>query len=336
MSIPAKTNPPATTIEDVITRGDLSKLTPEQRTEYYTRLCNEFGLSALTQPFDWLTLNGKLVLYANRRCADQLRKINRISIKIVSQDHADNLLSIHVQAKDKEGREDEDLGVVYLCYPDRVKSRDGTWIDHPKAGKPLQGDDRANTILKGITKAKRRVTLSIAGLGFLDETEVEDIPADAKAAPQIEPPTPAAAALIDIAAASPTNEVATDKPFDWIEYGKKMIAIAEKGEPFTPEQQAKMSDMQAVASKVYGRMVKAIARAQENAQPHPKKPPQPAPEDDPDAYRVWLIDQMSRFDTAADLHDFHQTQIPKWEPCFPPDIEDWEELFKDRAAELGK
>jgi hypothetical protein len=41
--------------------------------------------------------------------------------------------------------------------------------------------ERANTILKAITKAKRRVTLSICGLGWLDETEVEDIPAEAKA-----------------------------------------------------------------------------------------------------------------------------------------------------------
>ena len=151
----------------------------------------------------------------------------------------------------------------------------------------------------------------------------------------IPPPSKAAEALVEIAAASPVNAVA-GKPVDWIEYGKQMIAVAEKGEPFTPEQQAKMSEMQAVASKVYGRMVKAIARAQENAQPHPKEPPQPKPEDDPDAYRTWLIDQMSRFDTAADLHNFHQMQIPKWEPCFPPDIEDWESLIKDRAAELGK
>ena len=33
-----------------------------------------------------------------------------------------------------------------------------------------------NAKLKAITKAKRRVTLSICGLGFLDETEIETIP----------------------------------------------------------------------------------------------------------------------------------------------------------------
>jgi hypothetical protein len=34
----------------------------------------------------------------------------------------------------------------------------------------------ANALMKAETKAKRRVTLSIAGLGWLDETELETIP----------------------------------------------------------------------------------------------------------------------------------------------------------------
>jgi hypothetical protein len=42
--------------------------------------------------------------------------------------------------------------------------------------------DKANAIMKAVTKAKRRVTLSICGLGFLDETEVETIP-EAKPVP---------------------------------------------------------------------------------------------------------------------------------------------------------
>lgn len=163
MTLPARQQekPPATTIEDVLIRGDLSKLNEQQRTEYYLRLCNSIGLNPMTQPFQYLTLNGKLVLYARRDCADQLRKINGISIEIVSQDKVDGLLSIHVRAKDKDGRTDEDLGVVAF-------------------GENLKGEAAANTILKAVTKAKRRVTLSLSGLGFLDETEVADIPASAK------------------------------------------------------------------------------------------------------------------------------------------------------------
>ena len=41
----------------------------------------------------------------------------------------------------------------------------------------------ANAFLKSETKAKRRVTLSICGLGLLDESEVDSIPAEAKVAP---------------------------------------------------------------------------------------------------------------------------------------------------------
>lgn len=181
MTVPVKTTPAGEIMESVIIKGDLSKLTPDERVRYYNETCKSIGLNPLTKPLEYITLNGKLTLYARRDAADQLRKINGISIEIVSQEMLDNLLSIHVRAKDNTGRSDEDLGVVSFVYPDRLKDRDGNWKPHPKAGQPLQGEDRANQILKCVTKAKRRVTLSISGLGFLDETEVEDIPAAAKA-----------------------------------------------------------------------------------------------------------------------------------------------------------
>jgi hypothetical protein len=311
MTIPQKTQPAPSTIEDVITRGDLSKLTPEQRTEFYIRLCKRHGLDELTQPFDWLNLNGKLVLYANRRCSDQLRKINKISITIVSRDYKDGCLEIHVKAKDKDEREDEDLGVVALSDT-------------------LKGEARANQILKAITKAKRRVTLSISGLGFLDETEVEDIPEGAKHEPVITPPTPAAAALIEIAASSPTNEVATDKPFDWKAFGEQILEQAKRANIATPEQTAKLYEMKTAKPKSYKNLMAALDKITAE-----REEKQPKPEDDPDAYRIWLIDQMSRYDTAAELNGFMKRQQPLWEPCFPPDIEDWTDLFKERASELG-
>jgi hypothetical protein len=40
----------------------------------------------------------------------------------------------------------------------------------------LKGDALANALMKAETKAKRRVTLSLAGLGWLDETEIASIP----------------------------------------------------------------------------------------------------------------------------------------------------------------
>jgi len=41
---------------------------------------------------------------------------------------------------------------------------------------PLKPDDRAHAVMKAETKAKRRVTLSLIGLGWLDESEIESIP----------------------------------------------------------------------------------------------------------------------------------------------------------------
>ena len=46
-----------------ISKGDLSSLTPQQRSDYYLQVCQSCGLNPLTKPFDYLTLNGKLVLY---------------------------------------------------------------------------------------------------------------------------------------------------------------------------------------------------------------------------------------------------------------------------------
>jgi hypothetical protein len=142
-------------LESVIIQGDLSKLTPRQRVEYYQKVCESLGLNPLTQPFNYLLLKGKLVLYANKTASEQLRKINDISIEKPEIRFEDDWIIITVGAHDKNGRSDSDVGVV--------NKRD------------MQGDF-GNALMKAVTKAKRRVTLSICGLGWADETEVETIP----------------------------------------------------------------------------------------------------------------------------------------------------------------
>jgi len=152
----APQQPAAQTVDDVIARGDLTNLSPADRVVHYHNVCRSLGLNPLTQPFAYITLNGKLQLYAKRDACDQLRKLHGINIEIPDRSVHDGLLTVHACATDKTGRRDEDFGVVSI------------------AG--LRGDVAANAVLKAVTKAKRRVTLSICGLGFLDETEVETIP----------------------------------------------------------------------------------------------------------------------------------------------------------------
>jgi len=143
-------------IEQAVMTGDLSDLTTEQRADYYHRVCESLGLNPLTKPFEFLTLNGKLRLYALRDCTDQLRRIHGISIYITNREKMGDIYIVTARAKDRSGREDESTGAVAIGN--------------------LKGDALANALMKAETKAKRRVTLSIAGLGWLDETELETIP----------------------------------------------------------------------------------------------------------------------------------------------------------------
>lgn len=148
--------PIAAQIEQVVISGDLKTLTPAQRVDYYNRVCQSVGLNPYTRPFEYITLNGKLTLYARRDAADQLRSLHGISLSKPHIEYTDDMVIVTVEAIDKERRTDTDLGAVSI--------------------KNLQGENRANAIMKAITKAKRRVTLSLAGLGWLDETEVDSIP----------------------------------------------------------------------------------------------------------------------------------------------------------------
>lgn len=155
-------------IERVLVGGDLSKLSPEDRVRYYNATCDSLGLNPLSKPFDYITLNGKLVLYAKRDATDQLRKRDRVSVSITAREEVRDVYVVTARATTPDGRTDESVGAVNV------------------AG--LKGDALANAFMKAETKAKRRVTLSICGLGWLDETEVETVHVEHREPRQIEPP----------------------------------------------------------------------------------------------------------------------------------------------------
>lgn len=147
-------------LEQVITRGDLTDLSPAQRVSYYNAVCQSLQLNPLTRPFDFLKLKGpdgktQVILYARKDATEQLRAGRKISIYKLESRIENDCIIVTAYGRTPEGREDIDEGVVYI--------------------KGLIGNDAANARLKAVTKAKRRVTLSICGLGFLDESEVDSI-----------------------------------------------------------------------------------------------------------------------------------------------------------------
>lgn len=148
--------PDLAAIEQVLVNGNLAQLNPAQRLSYYNQLCKSLGLNPLTKPFEYLNLQGKLVLYARKDCTEQLRKIHGVSVDEVKTEKFDDVFVVTAKGHDKTQRTDSATGAVTVGN--------------------LKGDALANAIMKAETKAKRRFTLSICGLGFLDETEIETIP----------------------------------------------------------------------------------------------------------------------------------------------------------------
>ena len=146
----------ASIIDRVVATGDLAKLTPQERVSYYVATCRSLGLNPLTRPFEFISLSGKLVMYTTKNCTDQLRSLHGVSVQSLRRETTDGVHIVTAAVRSKDGRSDEDIGAV---------STQG-----------LRGEAYANALMKATTKAKRRATLSICGLSFPDESEVETIP----------------------------------------------------------------------------------------------------------------------------------------------------------------
>lgn len=142
-------------MEAVLLQGDLSKLSPTERVNYYTKVCQSIGVNPMTKPFAYITLNGKLTLYALKDATDQLRNLHNVSIDDIDIRENDTHFIVKVKGHDKTGRSDVEIGVV---------------------AKTDMQSNLANIQMKAVTKGKRRLTLSLCGLGWLDESEIETIP----------------------------------------------------------------------------------------------------------------------------------------------------------------
>jgi hypothetical protein len=144
-------------ISSVILSGDLSKLSATDKVQYFNGYCERLGLDPFTQPFQILRLNGKEILYLTRAGAQQLNKLHSVSHEIVSRNihEAASTYEVIARASLPDGRHTESIGAVTIAN--------------------LKGEAYCNALMKAETKAKRRATLDLLGLGLLDESEVASI-----------------------------------------------------------------------------------------------------------------------------------------------------------------
>ena len=145
-------------VESLVLRGDLSGLGPRERANHYIAVCHGLGLNPASKPLDYLKLNGKEILYPNKGATDQLAAIHKVTREII------------------DGPKVMDLAGTKLVYALCRATLPGGRFETSVATVPLV--DPVNVLMKVETKAKRRATLSILGLGMLDEMELETIPAN--------------------------------------------------------------------------------------------------------------------------------------------------------------
>lgn len=163
---------PGSQLERVLIVGDLSQLTPDERIDYYRRICESLSLNALTVPFQYILFKQfddgpeKLSLYATKNCAEQLRKIHGVSVipplrRTIDADR--KVVMVEADLRDRHGKTDTATGAVSLRKWDK---RNSQWGE-------MSNTEYCNAIMKCETKAKRRGTLSICGLSVLDESELD-------------------------------------------------------------------------------------------------------------------------------------------------------------------
>ena len=132
-------------VESLVMRGDISALSPEHRVRFYVQTCEGLGLNPHSQPFAFLKLNGKEVMYATRGATDQLAAMHRIDRKII------------------DGPKIVDIAGAKVAYCVAEARHPNGRTETATATLPVT--DPPNLYMKLETKAKRRVTLSILGLG---------------------------------------------------------------------------------------------------------------------------------------------------------------------------
>jgi len=143
-------------VESLVVKGDISGLSPDEKARYYLQMCASLGLNPASHPLAFLKLQGRETLYASRGATDQLAAIHKLNREII------------------DGPKLIEFGGMKMVYAQARVTHPNGRSETATATLPLT--DPVNVLMKCETKAKRRATLSILGLGMLDESELETLP----------------------------------------------------------------------------------------------------------------------------------------------------------------
>jgi len=169
-------------VEQALILGDMKQMDGAMRVAFYKAVCLSVGLNPLSQPFTVMERQDKTMwLYANASCTQQLAALHRVSFKDLKREHqtilGEPMYIVSVTACLPDGREVPSQSVVSLTKKKREiagqwpsgdpKFRDILDANAEPVLVPLRGDALANAIMRCDTKALRRATLALVGLGWM-------------------------------------------------------------------------------------------------------------------------------------------------------------------------
>lgn len=161
--------------------NDWTGVNDDDRLKYVLAICKSLNIPTPLNPFRFIKVHNKTVLYAPNEAAQLIAERNRISTPITNKylDKEQNIYVVEVRASNVTGRHTDNLGAIYVGG--------------------MSGPDRANSIMKCVTKAQRRTIFAMTGLSIVDDdqlTEMRREAANGAPAAAISPPS-AAPALPD-------------------------------------------------------------------------------------------------------------------------------------------
>lgn len=193
-------------MKQVVIDGDLQGLTDDEKLVYYKARCKSAGLDPSAKPFGYYKdkRTGKLSLYAEKAAAEQLAMNHGIGVVIDYNKKEGGDLPyyiVKVKGQDSKRRVSENIACVTLFRQTFVKDPDQSddpknpgegrvrgdhWYYDQSMGrrtketvwgfwetKQFIGEELCNAMMKCVTKAQRRLILSMTGLGMVDESELE-------------------------------------------------------------------------------------------------------------------------------------------------------------------
>lgn len=150
--------PPARTLPAAAIQASMSNnwanVSWPDRTRFVSHLCDSLNIPMPLNPFRFIAMKGVTVLYAPAEAFFLIANKSRVSIPIIEEkyDKETQIHQVKIRATQPDGTHVDNIGAIYLGG--------------------LTGQERANNIMKCVTKAQRRAIKSKTGLSVADEDDL--------------------------------------------------------------------------------------------------------------------------------------------------------------------